>query len=124
MMPSTFPPKPVIFTTHSPWTKIVVPPPVASLMVIVPVTFARSVMLLTVWNVCVNGRAALRALREGSRVHKLNLLATHDGGGRCVGASPPGTVLCTTSTRPLRTVCDTISLSSVPSFRICKRVGV
>mmetsp|Transcript_4951 Transcript_4951/g.20190 ORF Transcript_4951/g.20190 Transcript_4951/m.20190 type:complete len:213 (-) Transcript_4951:461-1099(-) len=61
MMDSIFPPKPVIFTTHSPPMCSFVRASVSWLTVIVPSTTARSVMLFTVWNVCVNGNLPFSA---------------------------------------------------------------
>ena len=122
MMLSTLLPRPAIFTTHSPSTRSAQqgapPPSLTSSMVIVPVTTARSVMLLTVWNVWVKGRTFL-APSAKVRVSTNSTSFPRRMGRTMRGSFMPGTVRMTTLTRPSTTSCESTSDSSVPSFSIC-----
>ena len=132
MIASTFPPKPAMRTTHSPWTRIDVPIIVpitidgsgprigtgARSMTIVPATLARSVMLFTVRNVCANGSFPLSRCRN-VRVSTNSTSLPRSTGRTTRGSFMPGTVRTTTLTRPSTTSCESTSDSRVPSFSIC-----
>mmetsp|Transcript_741 Transcript_741/g.3381 ORF Transcript_741/g.3381 Transcript_741/m.3381 type:complete len:287 (-) Transcript_741:265-1125(-) len=115
---SIFPPKPVILTTHSPLTCSSVWPSAAWLTVIVPSTTARSVMLFTVWNVCVNGNLP-RSASTYVRVSRNSTSLPRSTGRTTLGSLIPGTWRVTTLTLPSGSnSLDKTSVSLVPSFSL------